>query len=291
MSLEPIKSSAQLIAQAVKIAQAGSPCRVAVACAQDADVLSAISEAKALGFIDAVLVGDANKIRQLADEAQVDLSPLKLVDLPDIQAAAHHAAGLASAGEAGVIMKGFLPTSALLKTVLDKKHNLRGKNTLSHCAVLGIPGYERLLNVTDGGMVVAPDLDLKRQILDNAVLVSRAIGLSSVKVAVTAGKDELAQAVSGQYDDVELVGPVTIEAATSQQCDIYLTDSIEEGNLVAKSMIQFAEAIFAGVIVGARVPVSLVSRTDTVTNKKASLAIASLLAHYYRQHDTFGGAQ
>ena len=213
-------------------------------------------------------------------------------------------------------MKGFLPTSALLKTVLDKKYNLRGKNTLSHCAVLDIPGYHKLLNLTDGGMVVKPDPEQKYQILENAVLIARALGLSPVKIAISAAVDSVTDKVAHIQSDINFViptarknlndiviqGPLTFELATSKKgfdfkdetglvvgdADIFLMDSIEECNLVAKSMIQFAQAVFSGVIVGAKVPVSLVSRTDTVKNKKSSLALACVLADYYAQNKVWG---
>ncbi len=193
---------------------------------------------------------------------------------------------------------------------------LRGKNTLSHCAVLDIPGYHKLLNLTDGGMVVKPDQEQKFQILENAVLVGRALGLSPVKVAVSGAHDKpsvkLAHMISDmdyiipramkKLKDVAVQGPLPFDLATSKaaadpkqaegtvvgDADIYLVDSIEECNIVAKALIQFAEAVFAGVIVGAKVPVSLVSRTDTIKNKKASLALACVLSDYYSSHDIWG---
>ncbi len=214
-------------------------------------------------------------------------------------------------------MKGFLPTSALLKVVLDKQYGLRGKNTLSHCAVLDIPGYHKLLNLTDGGMVVKPDQDQKSQILENAVHVAHALGLSPVKIAVSAAHDTPSESVPHTLSDIDYIiphamvklhdiaiqGPLPFDLATSKaaaayhhasgmvvgDADIYLMDSIEECNIVAKSLIQFARAVFAGVIVGAKVPVSLVSRTDTVKNKKASLALACVLADYYDRHKIFAG--
>lgn len=316
MDMKPIHSSDQLIERAIEIAKAGRKKRVAVAAAQDADVLEAVSEAADDGFLDAVLVGDGDTIKKLADENKIDLTKLEVVDEKDVVKAAHRAVNLASKGEADAIMKGFLPTSALLKVVLDKEYNLRGKNTLSHCAVLDIPGYHKLLNLTDGGMVVKPDREQKFQILENAVLVGRALGLSPVKVAVSAAYDKPLERMSHAYSDLDFIipevmskladvviqGPLPFDLATCKSvadptqaegtvvgdADIYLVDSIEECNIVAKSLIQFAKAVFAGVIVGARVPVSLVSRTDTVKNKKASLALACVLSDYYVEHRVWG---
>jgi phosphate butyryltransferase len=316
-SLRPIHSSEELIARAKEIARSGRKKKVAVAGAQDVDVIDAVSQGEADGFLSGILVGDEALIRSMAAEHSIDISRLEIVDKKDVSEAAHHAVKLASEGKADAIMKGFLPTSSLLKVVLDKQYNLRGKNTLSHCAVLDIPGYHKLLNFTDGGMVVKPDMEQKFQILENAVLVGRALGLSPVKVALSAASDRLSETMPHTLTDMDNIiptarerlldvaiqGPLSLDTATSASAadyqgtrgsvvgdaDVYLVDSIEEGNIVAKSLIQFAGAIFAGVIVGARVPVSLVSRTDTVMNKKASLALACVIADYYSEHNVFGG--
>ena len=312
MDQSPIHSSDGLISNAIKIAQDGRKKTVAVAAAQDVDVIDAVSQAQQDGYVDVILVGDKNKINSLANENKINIEQLTIINQPDVFKAAHQAAKLASEKKADLIMKGFLPTSALLRTVLDKQYNLRGKNTLSHCAVLDIPGYHKLLNFTDGGMVVKPDPETKLQILENAILVGKALNLSPVKIAVSAAADKvnnkmphtltdidflIPQALK-KFKDIAIQGPLTFDMATSKKAadyydsqgnviadaDIFLVDSIEECNIICKSLINFADAVFAGVIVGAKVPVSLVSRTDTVKNKKASLAIACLLADYYSQN-------
>ncbi|RKX26175.1 MAG: phosphate butyryltransferase [Candidatus Zixiibacteriota bacterium] len=303
MKQTPIHSSDELIAHAIAIAAEGRKKTVAVAAAQDVDVIGAVSQAQADGFLDGILVGDESKIRSLADENKINITSLSIVNEPDVYKAAHVAVKLAADSKADAIMKGFLPTSALLKTVLDKQYGLRGENTLSHCAVLDIPGYHKLLNFTDGGMVVKPTPEQKYQVLDNAVLVGRALGLSPVKIALTvADTSELIPLATERLENIIIQGPLSLELASSPvaakkaavsgevagDADIFLVDSIEEGNIVAKSLIQFAQAVFAGVIVGARVPVSLVSRTDTVKNKKASLALACVIADYYTQNKVWG---
>lgn len=317
MALKPIHSAQALIERAILIAQQDRPKRVAVAAAQDADVISAVAQAKQDGFLDGILVGDADRIKALADEGSIDISRLEVIDRKDVSDAAHEAVHIAANGDADAVMKGFLPTSALLKTVLDKDYNLRAVGTLSHCAVLDIPGYHKLLNFTDGGMVVKPNAEQKVQILENAVLVARALGLSPVKVALSGASERISDAFPHTFSDAESVkpeagrrlkdvviqGPLPFDLATSRaaagyrnyegpvlgDADIYLVDSIEEGNIVAKSLIQFAGAIFSGVIVGAKIPVSLVSRTDTVMNKKSSLALACVIADYYQKENVWGG--
>ncbi|MEW5795206.1 MAG: phosphate acyltransferase [Candidatus Zixiibacteriota bacterium] len=298
MTPAPVTSYDQLIDRAVALAAHGRRKRVAVAAAQDADVIGALAEAEADGFIEATLFGDEPKIRSLAGENRSDLTHLTVVHEPDIMRATHAAVRLAAEKKADIIMKGFLPTSAILKVVLDKQFGLRGANTLSHCAVLDIPGYHKLLNFTDGGMIVKPTVDQKIQIIDNAALVGRALGLSPVKVALSVvNTEQLLSDAARRVPNMLIDGPLSFELATSSSVktkagrggsvagdtDVYVVDSIEECNVVAKSLINFADAVFAGVIVGAKVPVSLVSRTDTVKNKLASLALACLIAEYYAE--------
>lgn len=314
--IKPITSSDQIIEAAARLAQTGQKKMVAVAGAQDVDVIGALSSANADGILDATLFGDKSKIDEIADKENIDISKFDVVDTPDALQATYEAVKMAAEGNADVVMKGFVSTSALLKTVLSKEFNLRTKNTVSHTAVLDIPGYHKLLSMTDGGMVVRPDLDQKIQIIENAVLVNKALGICPVRVA-------LASAVDGEYKsvpssleckklikmfdergikDVLLQGPLAFDTATSKdiarakniegpvvgEADIYLVSSLEECNIIAKSLINFADTVFAGVITGARVPISLVSRTDTLKNKKASVSIACLVAEYYKTIG-FGG--
>ncbi|SYZ71847.1 Phosphate butyryltransferase [Candidatus Zixiibacteriota bacterium] len=307
---EAIKSSDEIIAAAARLSGTGKKKMVAVAAAQDADVLDALSSAHAEGVLDATLFGDATLIGKMAAENKIDISPFKIVDEKDVKKATAEAVKTAAEGKADVIMKGFVSTSALLKTVLAKEYGLRTKNTLSHIAVLDIPGYHKLIGLTDGGMVVKPDLEQKLQLLENAVQVARSLGIRPVKVALSGAVDEIhddlpqtlecrefiARAKQLQLPDVIIEGPLTFDAATSAEIasikgiksqvagesDIYLMNTIEECNVVAKALINFADTVFAGVIVGAKVPVSLVSRTDTAKNKKASVSLACLIAEHYR---------
>lgn len=308
---KPITSSEQIIETAVNLANEDRQRMIAVAGAQDGAVMSALSQANADGILKATLFGDKSKIDEISNKEEIDISKLDVVHEADGLMAANGAVKMAAEGNADAVMKGFVSTSALLKTVLKKDFKLRTKNTISHCAVLDIPGYHKLLSMTDGGMVVQPDSDQKRQILENAVYVSKALGLSPVKVAISGAVDKPYDSIpfsadadkfvtemnAKNYPDVEIQGPLTFDSATSKEiaaqkgvkgpvageADIYIVNSIEECNIIAKSLINFIGAVFAGVIVGARVPVSLVSRTDTITNKKASVSIACLLAAYYEK--------
>jgi len=313
MQNRPIHSSEQLIEKAIAIASEGRKKKIVVAVAQDADVLDAVVQAKTDNYIEPILVGDKEKIQTLAQEHQIEIADIELIDKTDVLDAAHTAIKLASEGEADAVMKGFLPTSALLKTLLDKQYNLRGNTVLSHCAVLDIPGYKKLLNMTDGGMMVAPDVEQKKEIINNAILVSKALMLSPIKIAVSSAydklynnqthvkddRDVLIPYVLEKFPEVLIQSPVPFDKAVSNNSDkannsvegdtdIFLASSIEECNIIAKSLIHFVKAVFAGVIVGAKVPVSLVSRSDTVQNKKTSLALAVLIADYYHQENIWG---
>lgn len=311
MKLEPITSSDQIISTAQRLGQENGPFRVAVAAAEDAAVLAAAAEATQAGIAKFTLCGSQEKLEKLTSEHGIDLSLFAVNDSDNPTDAAKAAATFASAGEADVIMKGFLSTSSLLRTVLSHEFSLRGKNTLSHTAVLDIPGYHKLFGITDGGMVVKPNFDQKVQLIENAVELFHALGYEKPKVGVSAPIDYInpkipatveatqltAMAKDGLINDCEVFGPVTFDAATRREialgrgiknyvagdADIFLVDSIEECNVVSKVMILFSPATFAGVIVGAKVPVSLVSRTDTARNKLASISIACLLAHHYRE--------
>ncbi len=306
-----LKSSDDIIAAAQKLSRRGKPYRVAVAAAQDVDVLGAMQSAHDDGICVGSLFGDETKIRQMASEHGLSLDGMDIIDRPDAGEAVLSAVEMASTGEADVIMKGFVSTSTLLKGVLDRRFNLRAGPTLSHVAVLTLPGYPKLLMITDGGMMVKPTLEQRLDVLKNAVVVGRALGIDPVRVALSAADEEVTSRMPQTEDDAKLVemvgrekipgcevaGPMGFDIAVSPEiaaregidnpvagdADVYLVGGIEECNITTKSMIIFAGAIFAGVIIGAKVPVSLVSRTDPVVGKKTSIALACLVADYYQR--------
>jgi len=306
--MEPITSAAMIIDAARKLSERKRRRRVAVAAATDSAVLEAVSTAEGLGICDVTLFGDESKIKKMAEDEQIDISKLDLKHVSDPTEAAYNAVKMADGGEADVIMKGFVATSALLKMVLSKDFNLRGKNTMSHTAVLDIPGYHKMLGITDGGMVVKPDFETKLQLIENGAMIFNALGFEKPKVALSGAVDYVHENFpstmlnkrimdyfdAGKIQGCEVFGPLTYEATISKDiakqrgiespvagdADLFVVDSIEECNIVSKVLILFIKATFAGVIVGAKVPVSLVSRTDTAENKKASLSIACLVADY-----------
>ena len=160
----------------LKMAAAKGPKTIAVAVAQDVEVLLAVSNAKRLGIADVILVGDKEEIIAVAEKIKVDLSGMEIVDVKEKDKACMKAVELVSSGKAHLVMKGLVDTSIILKAVLNEEIGLRTGNVLSHVAVFDIEGYSRLFYVTDAAMNVAPNLDQKRQITENAVQVARCHG-------------------------------------------------------------------------------------------------------------------
>jgi phosphate butyryltransferase len=305
-----IRSAQEIIDAARRLSRERGRFRVSVAAAEDADVLAAVRSACDEGICDASLFGDTTKMQNLAGKSGISLDNLQLIHQSDPSAAVMAAVALAAGGGADVIMKGFVSTSALLKGVLDHQFDLRAAPTLSHVAVLTIPGHPKLLMITDGGMVVKPTIEQRLDIIRNAVLVGRALGIDPVRVALSAATEKVVASMPQTMDSARIVeeleknplegctaaGPLCLDAAISAEiaaaagidnpvagnADAYVVGSIEECNITTKSMIIFAGAIFAGVIMGARVPVSLVSRTDPMIGKKTSIALACLISHFYR---------
>ncbi|MEE9443672.1 MAG: phosphate acyltransferase [candidate division Zixibacteria bacterium] len=293
-----IRSSDEIIDAARKISGKRGRFRIAVAVANDSDVLGAIKSAYDDGICDALLFGDRGKIEEVAQRDQIDIGKFRIFDQPDDSKAVKGAVGTAARGEADVTMKGFVSTSTLLKGVLDKKFNLRISRTLSHIAVLTIPGRDKLLLASDGGMTVKPTIEQRFDIFKNALAVAEALRIKPFRTAILVGnKDttnnhlvyesqELLKLIQKEnLSDYVLPEPMNLADALTSEVDAVIYGSIEECNLATKSMIIFGKAIFTGVIIGSKIPVSVVSRTDPIIGKKASIALACLVSDYYRRMD------
>ena len=283
-----------------------SASRLSVAVAQDAEVLLAVDAARRLGIATAVLVGDEEKIRSIASELNVDLSAYQIIHEADNVEACRKAVKLVRDKEADVVMKGIVDTSVILKAVLDKEIGLRQSPVLSHVAVFEVPGYDRLFYLTDAAMNIAPDLETKKHILNNAVQVAHALGhenpiaacLCAVekvnpKMQATLDAAALVEAnQSGEIAGCTVIGPLALDNAISVEAahhkgitdpnaghaDILLVPAIEVGNVFYKSMVFMARAKNAGVIVGAKAPVVLTSRADSDETKLNSIALALQIA-------------
>lgn len=302
-----LNSLQAIIDQAQVLGARHGPCPMAVAVAQDNNVLGAVVEAHRSGIARGILYGCRDKMLRLAEQEGFSLDGQEIVDIPDDLAAARAAVAAVDAGEARLLMKGFVKTGELLRLVLSKDFRLRLGNLLSHVAVMEIPAFHKLVIITDGGMVVKPSLEDKISIIENAGTVLRALGVPKPRVAVLSMTDVvhpgLASTIEnatlgkmgdrGQFKNLVVDGPITFDAAFSDfaalyhglhspvagNTDILVVNSIEEGNILIKSLVFFAEARFAGIIAGARVPIPLVSRTDSLFNKKASIALGVVLGH------------
>lgn len=301
-----------IIRRAREISSSGHPHRVAVAAAHDDAVIDAVLAAGQERIAEAILFGNPKKIAQLLEERGHRMSDFAVVATETDDETGGKVAETVSNGRAEIILKGLIPTSKLLKNVLNPRYNLRRKGLLSHVAVLSPQRYHKLLMVTDGGMVIKPSFDQKVEIIRNAVLVGWALGIPIPKVAVlttidyvlpdfmetfeAAALSKMAQrrqirscVIDGpmSFDTAvwkEAVAYTGIESEVAGDADIVVTGTIEEGNILAKSLIQFGGAAFAGVIVGANAPVSLVSRADPAFNKMASVALAVVVSHYIKNH-------
>jgi phosphate butyryltransferase len=313
---KPIRRAEGIFRRARALAAERGPTSIAVAVAENAEVLEAVVEAQRAGLVRALLFGHRERIRRLGDELGLQSDQCQIIDQPDPESACRQAVKAASDGEAEVLMKGIVPTSTLMRLVLDRSFNLRQERIISHVALLDIPVYPKLLAVTDGAMVVASDIRQRVQIVENAILLMQAMGVRRPRVALLAADDHvnLSMPVSceaaviakmaerGQIKGAIVDGPLPLDLAVHAsgkllrehgsslggRADVLVVDNIESGNALVKSMGLFAQAVFAGIIVGARVPISLVSRADTTVNKVVSLAAAIVYAHHLREGATRG---
>lgn len=279
---------------------------VAVAAAQDAEVIAAIKGAYELGIATAVLVGNAEQIKQAAETAGFDLGQAEVIDVPNPVEAARKAVELVRKGRAQMVMKGLLNTADILRAVLDKEIGLRTGRVLSHVAIMEPLGYGRLLLMTDGGMNIAPDLKQKAQMIENAVGVANKLGMPCPKVAVLAAFEQVnpempatveaallaKMADRGQIKHCIVDGPIALDGAVSPeaaahkgmqspvagQADILLVPVIEVGNVIYKTITYLGNGKVAGIIAGAAAPIILTSRSDTPEAKLHSIATAVLMA-------------
>lgn len=292
-------------AEMIAAAKTAGPRILAVAAAADADVLEAVREAEQEGLCTGLLVGSEADIRRIAGEIKMDLTPHRIVDVPNPIQAAHKAVELVRQGEAHFLMKGFLQTSDLLRAVLDKENGLRTGRALSHVMVIENPGYDRLFTLTDVAFNVAPDLPRKVELINNAVGVCQRLGIQTPKTAVLAAVETVnadmpatmdaallaKMADRGQIKGTIVDGPLALDNAVSEEAahhkgikspvagkaDILLVPDIEAGNMLYKGMVYFGQARAAGVVVGAAAPVVLLSRADRPESKMLSIALARLL--------------
>jgi len=298
----PIRTFAELL----QSAKAKGPKRVAVAAGHQNEVMLAGLDAEVAGLAEVTLVGDSASIHQIAQDEGFDISRMEVIHEPQPREAAHQVMKLVSSGLADIAMKGKVETSDFLRAALDKELGLRTGRLFTHVAVFQIPGFDRLMFISDAGVVVAPDLEQKVEIVQNAILVAHALGISLPRVAVLAATEVVnpkipttldAANLSKMADRGQIVGglvdgPLALDNAISPEsarikkiksevagyADILIAPDIEAGNVLAKAITYFAQGEMAGVVVGARCPLILPSRSDTREAKLVSLALGVMLA-------------
>lgn len=310
--IEPVTSVPALLDLARLMTSVRGPRRVAVAAAGDAHVLAAVHEARLEGLIRPILFGDPVAIAGAAREVGLDLGKADVRPAASNDEAAELAVRAVSGGEADILMKGLLDTSVLLRAVLNKEWGLRAGKLLSHVLVYDVPGadFGRLFFMSDGAMNIEPDLKAKITIVENAVAVAHALGVAQPKVAMLAAVEvvnpDMSTAVDdaiiskmgdrGQIKGASIDGPLALDNAVSLEAariknisspvagraDVLIVDDIDVGNVFYKTLVYFARARVAGVIMGARAPIVLTSRADSEEAKFNSLALACVLCERQR---------
>jgi phosphate acetyltransferase len=287
-----------------------APVPTAVAHPCEVSALQGAVEAAQKGLIEPLLVGPANKIAEIAESAKIDLGNLTIVDVADSHAAAKKAVELIRAGKAEILMKGSLHTDELMSAVILREGGLRTARRISHVFVMDVPTYHKVLLVTDGAINIAPTLEDKVDICQNAIDLAISLGVERPKVAIPAAVETVNSKMSatldaaalckmaerGQINGAILDGPLAFDNAISAQAaetkgiksavagdpDILLAPDLEAGNILAKQLSFLANADSAGMVLGARVPIILTSRADSVRSRIASCAVAKLVAHARR---------
>lgn len=284
-----------------------NPMKLAVVACHDEEVLAAVVEAKNLGIAEPILIGDKEKTFEIAKEKSLNIDGFEIIDEKDLNLAAEIGVKKVSSGEANFIMKGLVDTSILLKAVLNRDWGLRTDSLISHVMVYEVPTYSKLIYLTDGGMNLAPSLEDKVKIINNSAIVAKALGNKEVKVACLAAKEKVdpkmiatvdAGELKKMYEDkkfgngIIVDGPMALDLAISKtsaeikgyksevagDADILLVPTIEMGNGIGKSMTYFANGKSAGIVMGAKAPIVLVSRADDHETKLYSIALGSAVA-------------
>ncbi len=279
---------------------------IAVAAAHDEEVLQAVVTARKQKIAEPILIGDEARIIDLLRSIGESPEVYEIIPASDDADSAAQAVACIREGRAGFLMKGILSTGDLMRAVLNSETGIKAGNLISHVMVYESASYHKLLFLTDGGVNTFPDLEKKAGILENAAKVVRALGYGSINASCVCGAEAVdpkiqstldADALSGMKDrwepyGMEVIGPVGLDMALSKEAcrhknyhgpgagdaDILLMPNYEMGNGIGKSL-SFCGAGNAGIVVGARVPIVLVSRSDSAESKLASIALGTVIAH------------
>jgi phosphate butyryltransferase len=293
-------------AQMLEAAAAQGPVSVAIAAAEEYEVLQAASEAQARGIISAVLVGNAQAIAQIAREHHLDLSGMQIIDQPDSLLAADQTMLLVTRRKAKVAIKGQMQTSAFLHAALRREAGLRTHRLISHIGVFEVPEFDRLLFITDGGVVLFPTKEQKIEIVSNGIAVAKALGIEQPRVALLAAADTVITELPVTVEIAEIVamqdrwlaegalvdGPFLLDTAVSAQvaaqrghrgpvagqAEVLVGPDVESVNIMAKGITYFAGGQMAGLVVGGKAPLVVGSRADPPQTRLVCIAAGALIA-------------
>ena len=286
-----------------KVQNLDSKKKVAVVSAQDEHTLEAVFKAKKDNIVEPILIGNKNKIIEILSRLHESVLEESIINVESDSEAAEKAVELINENKADFIMKGKIQTADLLRAVVNKENGLRTGKVMSHIVIHEIPTYHKLLAVTDGGMMMYPSLDEKKQILENAVSTFLALGYENPKVAVLAAVETVnpkmqesvdadmlkKMNIKGEIKNCIVEGPISYDLTMSKEsasikgfvspvtgeADIIVVPNITVGNILGKSLVYSAGAKMAGFIVGAKVPIVLTSRGSTSKEKYLSLALSA----------------
>ena len=286
-------------------ARSQGPVQIAIAAGHDSDVVAALKQAQSLGLADGIFVGDAEKIEAMAKEVDFDIPSANVQHEPDPMVAARKAIGLVRDGKAQLLMKGKINTSTLVKAVLDRETGLRGSRLLSQVIVFQVPGFDRLMIMTDAAINIAPTMAHKADLCRNAIDVAHAIGIEKPNVAMLCALEfvnpDMPATVDaagvmlmnqrGQLPGAYVEGPIALDVPLSafaadrkgidspltNNTDIFVTPDIHSANILYRAILYFAKGESGGVVLGAKVPLILLSRAETPETKIASIAIGILV--------------
>jgi phosphate acetyltransferase len=295
----------------IAAARDGTPAVTIVVHPCDETSLRGAMEAAEAGLIEPVLVGPAARIRGVAAEHGIDLAGRQIVDAPHSHAAAAQAVALIREGKGELLMKGSLHTDELMREVTSSATGLRTERRISHVFIMDVPGHPETLFITDAAINIFPDLDTKRDIVQNAIDLWTGVGLGTPKVAILSAVETVTtkipstieaaalckMAERGQITGGLLEGPLAFDNAIDPEAarikgiggpvaghaQILVVPDLEAGNMLAKNLTFLAHADAAGVVLGARVPIVLTSRADSVRTRLASCAVAAIYANARRR--------
>ena len=289
------------------------PKKVAIAVAQDGEVIEAARQCQERGIAEVILIGDAAEIERIAREKRININDFEVINEPEAEAAVRRAVLMVHTGKADILMKGAVQSPMVLKAALDKNIGLRIGRTLSHVAVFESPQYERLMMMTDAGMNIMPTFEQKVDMVKNAVCVAKSLKIDTPRVAIIAGQELVnpdmpstidaamlsKMAERGQIRDCIIDGPLSLDLALSKEsarakgvtslvaghADILVLANIDAANVLYKALVFLGKAKITGVVVGAKAPIIITSRADSYEAKMVSVAVSVLITSKEHTND------